>query len=118
MKKFFFIIILNFVLISNLYSHENPKFASFICKHIDHGYDYQFFIDLENSFMKLGPFSPIPIDEINDSKIYSSLKYKNQINYLVFERYSGSLLNTVTNLTNTEIIRTNSYKCTIAKKIF
>ena len=42
----------------------------------------------------------------------------NQKNFLVFERYSGGLLNTVTNLSKTEIIRSDSYRCKIVKKIF
>ena len=117
MKKLLGIVVLGLFLITPVTSHETNKKASFICTHNEHNYDYQFFIDLENSKMELGPYI-FHITEITDKSIFSEFLSDNQKNFLVFERYSGGLLNTVTNLSKTEIIRSDSYRCKIVKKIF
>ena len=106
-----------FVFNTQAISHETSGKASFICIHDEHGYDYQFFIDVQKSETQLGPYKFSNL-EITDEAIYSNFVGTKGISFLKFERYTGAVTYTVTNLNKTEIIRTDSYKCSKAQKLF
>ena len=84
---------------------------------IDIDYDYQFFIDIQKSEAQLGPYKFFNL-QISDEAIYSNSLGTKAISFLVFERYTGNITYTTTNLNKTEIIRTDSYKCSKAEKLF
>ena len=117
MKKFLMYLSVIFVFNTQAISNETNKKASFICIHDEHGYDYQFFIDIQKSEAQLGPYKFFNL-QISDEAIYSSSSGTNGISFFVFERYTGAIQYTITNLNKTEIIRSDSYKCSKAKKLF
>ena len=117
MKKFLMYLSVIFVFNTQAISHETNEKASFICIHDEHGYDYQFFIDIQKSEAQLGPYKFFNL-QISDEAIYSNSLGAKAISFLVFERYTGNITYTITNLNKTEIIRTDSYKCSKAEKLF
>ena len=113
MKFFVFLI---FLLMS--INNSAAQTASFNCVHKQHFYTYQFFIDLNNMIMKLGPFLPYKISRIDEDTIYASSHSDGMERYMIFKRYSGEVTYSLIYKDSKKILETATYKCKKSSKIF
>ena len=107
MKKLLGIVFLGLLFSGNVYAERYLK----VCSHQTKGYNYPLLIDFDLMVLKLGPFSEVKINNIEDTHIFADTKTSSSNIHFAYHRYNNELVHSILTKDNKEIIQTDYFNC-------
>lgn len=108
MKKIF-IRVLFLILFFN--SNTFAEKILMVCTHQKNDYNYPLLIDYDSMILKLGPFSEVKINNIEDSHIFAGAVTSSSNIYFAYHRYENELTHSILTKDNKNIIQTDTFNC-------